>query len=223
MGRWTSPSGRPHRAVVGVVCLTLLLAACGGPPPEPSGPDTPPVPSGPDTRGGSVELPPFDANCPSIAAAVDVYGEEQVFRAQVQDGLSQAGDSPEDAGKKLAASAVFLMRDPWSICGRTIPKYAQRIVDKNPQLKPPPSKSAQAIRETFRSLGIQFLNQATDGAIDAVGKATCSMAEPMQPLTTSDIALLTARLAKDYDADRTLLATAFLLIVTEYCPDLDIT
>jgi hypothetical protein len=199
-------------AVSAVAAGFLLLTSC-------SGQETI-VGNGSELSGSTAPvIPPIDAACSEILAAIDYFGEEQVFRAQVDDLLTVNGALPEDAPARVRSQAVLANRDLWSLCAFDVPQFAEDVAADSPSADSP---RAFAIRETLMSQGIHVFDEATDSAIDILGRFLCSIARPLQPLSTTEIMGIAENLVERYGRMTTLdAAKVFLFTAPTYCPNLD--
>jgi len=165
-------------------------------------------------------IPPIDADCDEIEAAITRFGEEDVFRAQYDDFLTVNGREPEDAPPKVQDSAVLAIRTLWSMCAFEIPQFADELAAVSPLEKE--SVKAQATREVLKSQDIHVFDQATDSGIDILGNTLCSLAEPLQPLSTPDIVGIAEDMVERFGRMTTEDAgKVFFIVAATYCPDLD--
>lgn len=200
---------------LGVTAVLFTLTACSEPP------------EGGGNSPGSAEaveppIPAIDARCDEIQAAIDYFGLEYVFRAQVDDFLSMSGTPAEDAPPDIRSEAVLANRDLWSLCSFDAPQYAEEIAADSPRDDSP---QATAFRATMRSQDIHAFDEGTDSALDILGGYICNLAGPLQPISTTEITeVIAAELIDRYGGMDTLEAgKVFFFAVAAYCPDLDMT
>jgi hypothetical protein len=185
-----------------------LLAACAR-----AAGETGAATAGTGTTEPGPAIPAIDANCSEIQTAIDYYGEEHVFRTQLDDSLVE--DTPAD----IRDLGVLLIRDLWSLCAFDVPQFAEDIADSLTE----DSVRASVVREGLQSQDIHVFDEASDSAIDTLGRALCMTAKPLQPLSTAEIVGIAEDLVEDFGRMTTVEAgKVFFLTAPLYCPKLDV-
>lgn len=208
-------SVRTQSCVRPIVVAVTVLVLSGCTDPEPN--------DGTESGSESISLaaiPSADANCDDIKAAIDHLGEEQVFRAQYDDVLTVGGKEPEDFPRAYKTLLVLLIRDAWSLCAFEIPQFAEDLAADSPLATK--SAVASVTRDNLTDQGIHGFDQATDGAIEAVGERLCIAAKPLQPLSSAETVGIANGLIDRYGRmTHEEAGKVFLIMVSAYCPNLD--
>lgn len=169
-------------------------------------------PSG--ATGTEPSIPSFDAGCSEIKAAIDYFGEEHVFRAQVDAMLV------DDAPQRIVRTGMLANRDLWSLCAFDVPQFVEDLVpestgDVDPQVL--------AFRVSMEAADVHTFDDASDGGIEVLGGFICNVLEPQQPVSTAEILSLADELIERYGRMTELEAGEVVLFtVSSYCPDFDL-